>query len=133
MADRRKLTTFFNRFLREETAQGYIRSAGTYSTVMSLNGVPVLLLEATRLASRWAQLDVPYESVTIWPVFIETDSYFVTFRNPSTGLVDNLPVPFRLPGRFHFESYQRWLEDAQAAQMQSVEKQFNKMNRSWWS
>lgn len=120
------------RFDFREDVLGRLRTELAFANVLSVNGVPVLLLQAAELASRWCGTDVPYESVTIWPVLSEPDTYLVTFRNPVTGEVDNLPAPLSLASRFHFENYQRWLEDAQSAQMAAVEKRFWKMNRGWW-
>lgn len=99
--------------------------------VVSVNGVPTLLLEAARRVSKWESVTVPYELVTVWPIHTAADTYLVSYRHPETGERHNLPLFLEWPGRFHFESYQRWLEDAQAAQLAITERRTSKRRR-WW-
>lgn len=97
----------------------------------TVNEVPTLLLEAARRASKWESVTVPIDLVTVWPIHTAADTYLVSYRHPETGERHNLPLFLEWPGRFHFESYQRWLEDAQAAQLAITEKRTSK-RRGWW-
>lgn len=97
----------------------------------SVNGVPTLLLEASRRVSKWESVKFPCELVTVWPIHTATDTYLVSYRHPKTGKRHNLPLFLEWPGYFHFESYQRWLEDAQTAEFAAVEARRNS-RRKWW-
>lgn len=97
----------------------------------SVNGVPTLLLEAARRVSKWESVTVPIDLVTVWPIHTAADTYVVSYRHPETGERHNLPLFLEWPGRFHFDSYLRWLEDAQAARLAITEKWMSKRRR-WW-
>jgi hypothetical protein len=97
----------------------------------TVNEVPTLLLEAARRASKWESVTVPIDLVTVWPIHTAADTYLVSYRHPETGERHNLPLFLEWPGRFHFENYQRWLEDAQAAQLVSAEER-PRSRRRWW-